>query len=242
MNNVLAHLSNYLNSSSLINKDTNIQSFLIKSWLFIFSIKILSFLIVFVLRKTNLVVIKNVGLSNWANDSNIYVFIFQVLIIAPIMEELLFRGILKDNIYLLSISVAVFVFFSIKIYYHKSFYDLDEKFVFAFTASLIVMIGMIILCNFTSTAVIITSLYSSKTYLLLLIAISSLLFALLHCTNFNYRNISSISLILALLPHFISGIVYSIICLKYGIGYSILLHISVNLFPVMLTAFEKKPI
>jgi membrane protease YdiL (CAAX protease family) len=237
-----SNLVSFLGISLSNNTNSTItpMSFLLKSWLFIYAAKFSCFLIIFILQKIDVINIKNIGLTNWANDTSTYVFIFQVFILGPILEEILFRGILTGNGYLVSASISALVFFCIKIYYKKSFYDIDDKFFFALLISIITFVVFITIYRFTDIGVNISKLYSSNTYLRFLIVISALFFAYWHSSNFETKNLLSISLILALLPHFISGIVYSGVCLKYGIAYSIILHMSVNLLPVLQTVFQKK--
>ncbi len=242
MNSYFSNLSSYLGIQYFFsdNNTITLTSFLLKSWLFIYAIKFTCFLLIFILQKMDFVSIKNVGLTNWANDTSTYVFIFQVFILGPILEEILFRGILKGNIYLVSASISAFVFFCVKIYYKKNFYDVDEKFFFALLLSIVTFVVFVTVFRFTNIGVNISKLYASNTYLRFLIVISALCFAYWHSSNFEAKDFLSISLILALLPHFISGIVYSGVCLKYGITYSIMLHMSVNLLPVLQAVFQKK--
>jgi uncharacterized protein len=234
-------LFNYLGFSNIPddNIKTTKKTFLLKSFLFIYASKFIFFLAIFILRKMDIISIKNVGLTEWANDTNTYVFIFQVLIIAPVFEEILFRGILTGNKYLVSASISAFVFFSIKIFYYKNFYDMDDKFFYAITTALLNFMVLITFFRYSNIGSTLSKLYSSKIYMRFLIIISALFFAYWHSANFDSKNLFNLSLILAVLPHFISGIVFSGVCLNYGIFYSMLLHISVNLLPVFQTVIIK---
>lgn len=174
-------------------------------------------------------------MSDWVNEINDnFKYFFIVAILAPIMEEILFRSILTKNSILLSMGVGMLGYFLVRIYTQNSYYIIDEN------TPIAVVIGVI---GFLSSFYVfqkynneIKLFYSNQLFVYLSIIVSSLFFADWH--RYMYDTEDSKTLFFYLLPHFFSGLVFSYITLEKGLEWSILLHITNNSLPVILSILK----
>ncbi|AWD32243.1 hypothetical protein CKSOR_00102 [Candidatus Kinetoplastibacterium sorsogonicusi] len=168
----------------------------------------------------NFIILKT-GVQHKINHLNLS--FFKAVIVAPIVEELMFRYILRKPLGFIII------------------YPLIISFIFNLSNIKIFLILMpLILCNYVLRKNLkfcwLRNYVKIFPYIFHLI---SILFALLHILNFS--NISKFSILIPflVLPQWFTGIVLGWIRMRYSIYDSILLHSLFNLLPLILLYFFK---
>ena len=153
-----------------------------------------------------------------------YELVVQGLLVAPVVEELIFRVILrkgKSNYYIFSMTCVVVSI--ITAYLHRW----DSTIIIL----IILLVGNVLMLLQYKGVV---DIYDSKQYRYLYFG-SILAFGLLHIKNFIFPNpLLWIISPLMVLPQIGLGFILSFIRVKYGIKYSIVFHLIVN-FPVLLS-------
>ncbi len=174
--------------------------------------------------------IKFLNFSETEFNYNAIKIILAGLIIGPIIEEILFRLLLKPRYW----NVLLFFAFSISMMIVS-----------------IIKSNVLYLLIFTFLGCITLILCKKKTYLkaaqkfilrrfYFAFYLSCFLFSLIHFTNYHpasYKLLLSMPLII--LPQFIGGAFLGFVRMKYGIKYSFLFHSITNIFPVLVLVFDK---
>lgn len=102
--------------------------FLIKWILVLISIKVFFSIINVKILDANVIGKPTSMMSDWVNEINEnFKYFFIVAILAPIMEEILFRSILTKNSILLSLVVGVLGYFLVRIHSQNSYYIINEN-------------------------------------------------------------------------------------------------------------------
>jgi len=164
---------------------------------------------------------EEIGLTKWLK-------ILAVFILAPISEEVLFRGLLKfkkSNIVLfISIVVALIG------------YSVFQSHLFIVISLSIFLFSLLCLLIFFSISKI--ELFIAANFKYFFYA-SSISFGLVHATNFagNVYAIMAFSYILGS-PQIVLGFILGYIRMNYGLVYSILFHMAVNI-TVLFSIFHK---
>ncbi|MBO9582930.1 MAG: CPBP family intramembrane metalloprotease [Flavobacterium sp.] len=147
---------------------------------------------------------------------------FKVAIISPIMEEILFRLLIIKNKYNL---VLFSVFFLISFLYEK--FVLSTVLYYVFNISFLLLF---VSKKFNYKL----NISDDKSLMLPIIYFSCLLFGVFHLSNFNNLNTLNIVIVLYIFSKIISGFIFSLLRLKFGIAASIALHIFLNSFSYIL--------
>lgn len=205
--------------------------FLLKWIFFLIFIKVICSLLIVKLTQANVIGESKYMMSEWVQSINDHTKHFLIVaILAPIMEELLFRGVLTKSITVLAVSTGILGYFLVRIYCQESYYEIDKNTSLAVLAGIIVFILSISI--FQKYNVAIHNLYAYRWFMYLLALISSLFFADWH--RYMYSVPDTKTLIVYLIPHFFTGLVFCYITLNKGIEWSILLHITNNSLPVIM--------
>lgn len=147
----------------------------------------------------------------------IKVIFLKVAIVAPIMEEILFRLLIRVNKFNL---ILFFIFLLISVLY--------EKYILP-TVAYYIFIGCFLVLLFYKNLNNKINIESNKSnFLSLLIFLSCFLFGLFHLSNFKDINTINIIVIAYLVSKTLSGFAFVLLRLKFGIIGSILLHIFIN--------------
>lgn len=156
---------------------------------------------------------------------HIFLFFFVFGIILPVMEEFSFRGILTNNEKQLRIGITLFFpVFVFKIF--ELIFDINIW----IDLFLTLLIGRILYLKTKSISFSINLFYENK---ILFLIISSIIFALFH-TGLNYEFSYNIFLLISIIPFFFSGLIFGLVTLKYGLTYSIVLHMLINFTALFL--------
>ncbi len=149
---------------------------------------------------------------------NIGTFISFVFVI-PILEEFCFRGIFmlpKSNFYIYPTLISIILFICI-------FMKFDIK-SYILICSMIT-IGTVYLISTTARHKI---HFIIENHTVLLIVLSAIIFAVIHITNYDTRDLETY---LKLVPRLTGGLYLGYIAYKYGIGKSYMMHTINNFIP-----------
>lgn len=206
-------LFNYLKRPYYIRNGAIEWSVFIKSWILFFLISIpISSIIVFMLKVTSI----NETELNFKTSK----MFISMIILSPVLEEILFRLILKPRFR----NVLIFSVFSGVLAIN-----------FLFIESFILGIPLLIL-SIVSFTILIDKKYFRKAQIYFLKHFSiifymiSIIFGFVHVTNyepFNYKLVLILPILIS--PLVLAGILLSFIRMKFGIGYSMLMHSMINL-------------
>lgn len=176
--------------------------------------------------------ITHAGMSTLIKSNDlltILIMSFQLLILAPIVEELAFRGILRFNKvnFIISASLSIsFVFTKLTYIYEplSNYFGLMSFSVAVAAVALIISPFFLYIAQHFNDEII--HQYQTKK-LSITLWISCTLFALVHI-NSNMNQLVVWVIPILILPQFISGFYFSFTRLKYGLKGSILLHVLAN--------------
>lgn len=145
--------------------------------------------------------------------------IFLICLFAPIIEELIFRlplVINKSNIIISLSCLTLFIYFFLKKYFINYEY---LRYIFVFTFFIVSMYNFIFKYDTVYYFLVKNKLY--------FIHICSIFFCLAHLGNYNF-NTRSIAPYLIIISLLINGYYFSYVRLRFGIEYSIFIHIFHN--------------
>lgn len=149
----------------------------------------------------------------------------KVAIIAPIMEEILFRLVIRVN----KLNLILFVVFLIVSV-------LYEKYILSTVAYYIFVGVFLLLLLFKKFNYKINNHCEKNNFLPLLTYLSCLFFGLFHLSNFKDTDPIEIVVIAYLFSQILAGFVFVLLRLKFGITTSILLHILINSLAYMMVS------
>ncbi len=193
----------------------------------ILGLAVISFLIGFPFAVIASLLSKIFNLSTLIKDFPALELFIMGMILAPIYEEILFRGLLKfDKKNVLTFIITILLLTTFSIY--------NDKYTIAIILSIILflVVGIYMSSNINSVSNFIKKHFKYFFYA------SSLFFGLIHITNFsgNINILIGLSIILTL-PQTISGLIFGYARMKYGLIYSIILHI-INNSILIFTLFK----
>ena len=160
-----------------------------------------------------------------------------ILIILPVMEELAFRGWFSKNRLLTSVSITLFIFYGLYIFFY---YVLNqqiqiEKLYTLMIISSLLLLSLIICFKFFLTI----SQWIEDNYKTLFV-ISIILFSAIHGLNYKIDQLDSrtfLAILIILLPYPINAYLFTSLRIRAGLIWSLALHILGNSFiliPVLL--------
>lgn len=200
-----------------------------EKFIFVFKIYGFNFLSMIVLSSISFLVFgKQTNRIPISFDKQI-ITVFGALILAPILEELIFRLVLNDFSKIKNIVFASLSFFAGMLFSYYKNDGLDSRYLVIFTWIIIIWI-----CYFISKKAPISKF---KKYETILIFISSFLFSISHFENYNMSN-GNYSFIINFLILFVSGMLVAKVRLKIGVVWGILTHFLINLVPSIILLFE----
>lgn len=173
-------------------------------------------------------------LSSWLNESSLPTFVLQVVILAPLFEEVAFRGILQPNHKLVAIAIGMLTYLVLCVGSQTSFYVPSKQTLWILSVSLFMFFTSLYMLQAKSMQLWATNPISQQTKIYL-IWLSACGFALWHYNNFNFETARVQTIIFTLLPLLIAGLIFSWISIRYGLLWSIGMHIINNLIPVLFT-------
>ncbi|WP_425443510.1 CPBP family glutamic-type intramembrane protease [Spirosoma oryzae] len=206
--------------------------FILKAFLLLLLIKLLVGSTCVILSKYGFInSVKNGdNLTSWLSEVSTIRFFVEVVILAPLLEEFCFRGITQSNSTVLIYSSITFLYlFSCRLN-GVNFYEFHLK-------SILILLVSVTLCIIFKDEIISTflTINASTISRIFLVYLSSIFFALWHYNNYNFANVNFQTKVLTLLPHFLSGLIFSWFAIKYGIKWSLSAHIFNNFIAVIIT-------
>jgi len=187
-------------------------------------------------------------LTQLINNGDILFLVIYASIIAPLLEELLFRGALKLSYSRLAISISLIILFALstaKEYFPKIFDLLPQNLfirndllalpIYLGSAILLTIIIYLLLRAIIPKTKMISG-YNSKTFKLMYYG-TSLLFGLVHIMN--YQNIGHLWFLTLILvsPQILIGLFLGFTRVQYGLSWSILnhaLHNFISTIPIII--------
>jgi membrane protease YdiL (CAAX protease family) len=169
------------------------------------------------------------GFKDLSNEK----LILLAVIIAPIVEELAFRGFMDFKKLTISLSVSAFVCSFLRMFF-RSYFEWGSLLVVA-----------IVMFSIAFFILRLESIYNYITDKRMIVFYSmSILFALAHLNNYSSTTFSGFNLLLipyAVLPQFIGSISLAFIRLKNGLVWSMALHCLLNLIVVTIYILGHHP-
>ncbi|QMW01218.1 CPBP family glutamic-type intramembrane protease [Spirosoma foliorum] len=240
MKQLFINFFDFLQGASYLDKDINIGAiykilFIGKAIGLIFLFKVIIGFLSLLLNKYGLIdPSKGSGdLTSWLSETSNSQFILEVVILAPFFEEFAFRGIIQSNRLTLTLAFIVISYLIICILNRANFYSLTARTLPIGIFS--ILIGFFFHKYISYYLANLTSNYKINIYIIWL---SAFLFSLWHYNNYDFTNARPQTILLALLPHLISGLFFSWTSLMYGLKWSIILHIINNAIPVLIIIFR----
>jgi len=144
---------------------------------------------------------------------------FEVVLIVPVLEEILFRLMLRVNKFnLLIFSIWVFIFI------------LYKNFALNITSLIVLCLLFFLLFSLKNNkSKLNLSKHESRFFpLSFLLYLSCFLFGAIHLLNFDSLDILNITIILYMISKVVAGFVFALLRLKFGIFSSIIFHVFLN--------------
>lgn len=164
------------------------------------------------------------------NDYNFTLFILACLII-PLIEEIAFRLPLRYSKINLSFSIAVLSFYVINYFFIlKDHFDTENHFLLRIAISIVAGITSYLLCMKYSDSFL--NLFKKKYSIIFYFF--SVLFAIMHISNYEFTLETLLLTPIITLPKLISSFIEGFIRIKYGFIYSLLLHSLHNMIPFFI--------
>lgn len=139
--------------------------------------------------------------------------IFKVVILAPIVEEVCFRAILKND----KFSISIFIVGILYLFLLKLILIKNEHIIF-------ILLFCYLVFNTLLKALNIQFRQYKRNELRFLVLISCFFFGMAHILNYEISWQNSFSFFFIFTPYFFSGVILSMLRLKFGLFYSILSH------------------
>ncbi|WP_295202617.1 CPBP family glutamic-type intramembrane protease [uncultured Chryseobacterium sp.] len=167
-------------------------------------------------------------IPEYMKDMPRYRIVLEIVLLAPLLEETAFRGILQNNERWFRIALVSLAYLIICRIFSLNFYELSwPTSVILFAASLLLFIRK----KYTTK---ITDVKDRPPFRLILIWLSAIAFGFWHYYNFDFSQVGIITIAVSLLPFAINGLLLSYVAAKNGLSWSILLHMANNAWPMVL--------
>lgn len=154
--------------------------------------------------------------------------IAEIVILAPVLEETAFRGLLEKNSRWFRISVVSISYLLICRIFGINFYE------FSSSTALAILGSTFILLVPTKNICSAINMLQKRAYRLILIWGGAFAFGLWHYYNFDFNNTDIVTILTTLLPFMINGLLLAYVVAKNGLQWSIFLHMANNLWPLII--------
>lgn len=169
------------------------------------------------------------NLRIWLSQTSQFNFFLEVIILAPVLEEIAFRGILQRSGSIIKLALSMIFYLSVCKIFRLDFYSISIQ-----TAPVIGIASLILLIP-QSYMISVTKKLNKPLVHRCMLWISALLFAFWHYYNHDFSEARIQTIAMTLLPHVLSGLIFSWTSLRFGLQWSLSLHIINNLVPVLMT-------
>jgi hypothetical protein len=174
---------------------------------------------------------ENLGKSSLYESYDFFTLCFITILIAPIVEELSFRSLLKPSKVNYTLSIG-FMFYVGVSYFFGSFYIIDENFIVKVGGVFIVM-GVMVAFFEKRNWVKINS-FGEKNFVLIFYVVS-ILFGYLHLLNFGDVSLDKMLFSpVIVFPFVVMGVVLGYVRIILGLKWAITLHVLFNAFIVLV--------
>ncbi|OMP13632.1 CAAX amino terminal protease [Corchorus olitorius] len=157
-----------------------------------------------------------------------YRIVLEIVLLAPVLEETAFRGILQNNERWFRIALVSLAYLIICRIFGLNFYELSWA-----TIGILCAASLLLFMRKKYTAKIIDA-KTRTPFRLILIWLSAVAFGFWHYYNFDFSQAGIITIAVSLMPFAINGLLLSYVAVKNGLSWSILLHVANNAWPMLL--------
>lgn len=168
------------------------------------------------------------AIPEYMKDMPRYRIVLEIVLLAPLLEETAFRGILQNNERWFRIALVSLAYLIICRIFSLNFYELSWP-----TTGILFAASFLLFIRKKYTTKII-DLKDSHPFRLILIWLSAVAFGFWHYYNFDFSQAGMITVAVSLLPFAINGLLLSYVAVKNGLSWSILLHMANNAWPMVL--------
>lgn len=164
----------------------------------------------------------------YIREMSSYAVFLEFVVLAPLLEELAFRGLLQRSSMYIRASLAVGLYLLVCTVFDLNFYIMDR-----WTLLIAVCSGMFFFLTRAYLERIKGFLDAPKVRLVLLWC-GSILFALWHYHNFTLEGMGLFTAVVHLLPFFINGLLLAWVGVRFGLPWGIAVHAMNNAWPFLL--------
>jgi hypothetical protein len=192
-----------------------VPNYLIYVGLSILTTLIIDLFLIFVLKIANVQINYRIKITD----------ILTIVVIGPLIEEFCFRAVLKKNFknllyFLIGILGFVLRYLSVNPIY--------------IIACILLLVAIVVILFNPKSQLYFLKPYKKK-HLLILVYSSSLFFALSHLIGVNCFSMSFILLVIYIIPKILVGFLLAMLRIKFGLLYSIIFHVFINLIIYLIT-------
>ncbi|WP_158960674.1 CPBP family glutamic-type intramembrane protease [Myroides fluvii] len=153
-----------------------------------------------------------------------------IVLIGPLLEESMFRLALVFKPVYISISCAILYLYLYSFYMGVQLDSFDFLVTRVLTASLLFLLVYSVCLRYTE---FLSSLWRKRSTSMVLML--SFLFGFFHLVNYEVQRLSFLSIMVIVIPYFISGLIYSHIRLQHNFRLAVLTHFLFNGLGFLLT-------
>lgn len=164
----------------------------------------------------------------YLRNKQTYQVIIEIVLLAPLLEETAFRGLLQHNRWWLRLSLISLSYLITCRIFQLNFYLLTW-----YTASILLFSFLTLLLSGRQINAMIMFANRQSTRIIL-IWLSAILFSLWHYYNFDFSQAGILTVLISLLPFLINGLLLSYVAAKNGLAWSILMHLVNNAWPLLI--------
>lgn len=173
--------------------------------------------------------VKSVGMvPEYLKHTDKYRLFLEIVILAPLLEETAFRGLLQRNRLGFRLALISICYLLICRLFSLNFYLLSC----ATTVVLLVSLSTLLVSGRQINRLIM--LTARRPFRLILIWLSNAGFSLWHFYNFDFGEAGVLSITITLLPFLFNGLIFSFVAVKDGLPWSIALHMANNAWPLLV--------
>ncbi|MXN91132.1 CPBP family intramembrane metalloprotease [Flavobacterium sp. Sd200] len=156
-----------------------------------------------------------------------YRIILEIVILAPLLEETAFRGVLQRRVIWFKTGIFSLTYLMVCRILELNFYEVT------LATSLIFCVASFTFLLREKSILPIIAMFDRPPLRAMTIWCSAIAFGFWHYYNFDFSDASFFTILISLLPFIINGLLLSYVAVKGGLPLSILLHMANNAWPLL---------
>lgn len=157
-----------------------------------------------------------------------YAIFLEFVVLAPLLEELAFRGLLQRSAWLIRLSVSVILYLTVCRIFGLNFYRIDRW------TMVVAMLSVLAFFCWKGGSSKLKDFLAIRRVRLAVLWCGCLLFALWHYHNFSLEGMDMPTVVVHLLPFFINGLLLAWTGQRFGLPWGIGVHAANNAWPFLL--------